>query len=102
MKKNKRSSYFVFISFLTFLTIFFSIIQKSYFSFITPQKIIENNTLLGDFNPSLDLTVISAIELKNKNIDESFDFSIIKSNQKLNDLVSTPTATSTSTVNSIQ
>lgn len=102
MKKNKISLYFVFISFLTLLTIFFSIVQKSYFSFITPQKIIENNTLLNNFNPSLDLAVISIVESKNKNIDESFDFSIIKSNQKLSDLDSTPTATSTPTVNSIQ
>ena len=77
MKKSKISFYFIFISFFTLLTIFFSIVQKSYFSFITPQKLVENDTLLSDFNPNLDLTIISTIESKNKNIDESFDFSII-------------------------
>ncbi|MDD2224648.1 MAG: hypothetical protein PHP97_00600 [Candidatus Shapirobacteria bacterium] len=95
MKKSKISLYFVFISFLTLLTIFFSIVQKSYFSFITPQKLVENDAILNSFNPNLDLTVISTIESKNKNIDESFDFSIIKSNQTLNKAISTPTATIT-------
>ena len=100
MKKTKISFYFVFISFFTFLTIFFSIVQKSYFSFIAPQKIIKNNTLLNDFNPNLDLTVISIIESKNKNIDESFDFSIIKSNQILDKTTPTPTTTPQVTENS--
>ena len=90
MKKTKISLYFVSISFLTLLTIFILIVQKSYFSFITPQKLIENDALLNDFSPNLDLTVISIIESKNKNIDESFDFSIIKSNQTLNKVTPTP------------
>jgi len=89
MKKTKLSFYFVFISFFTFLTILFSIVQKSYFSFITPQKIIEKESLLSDFDPNLDLTVISTIEYKNKNIEEPFDFSIIKSKQALSKI--TPT-----------
>ena len=91
MKKTKMSFYFVFVSFFTFLTIFVSIVQKSYFSFINPQKIIENDTLLNDFNPNLDLTVISIIESKNKNTDEPFDFSIIKSNQASSKIMSTLT-----------
>jgi len=95
MKKTKISLYFVSISFLTLLTIFILIVQKSYFSFITPQKLIENDALLNDFSPNLDLTVISIIESKNKNIDELFDFSIIKSNQNLNKTTPTPTITIT-------
>ncbi|MDD4135630.1 MAG: hypothetical protein PHN66_01000 [Candidatus Shapirobacteria bacterium] len=91
MKKIKMSFYFVFVSFFTFLTIFFSIVQKSYFSFITPQKIIEKDSLLSDFSPNLDLTVISTIESKNKNTDEPFDFSIIKPKQTLNKTTPTPT-----------
>lgn len=85
MKKTKISFYFIFISFLTLLTVFFSIIQKSYFSFVTPQKLVEDNALLTDINPNLDLTVISTIESKNQNIDQSFDFSIIKVEQKKTD-----------------
>jgi hypothetical protein len=81
MKKNKITSYFVLLSFLTLITIFISIVQKSYFNLKKPQDIIENNVLLKDFNPNLDLSVISTIESKNKNIEENFDFSIIKSNQ---------------------
>jgi hypothetical protein len=81
MKKNKLSLYFIFISFMTFLTVFFSIIQKSYFSLTKPQKLVENNVLLKEFNPNLDLSILSTIESKNKNIDESFDFSIIGLNK---------------------
>jgi len=88
MEKTKISSYFIFISFFTFLTVFLSIIQKSYFSFTAPQKSVENDALLDNFDPTLDLTIVSTIESKNKNIDESFDFSIIKSNQS-----TTPTPT---------
>lgn len=80
MTKNKFSSYFIFVSVLTFLTIFVSIVQKSYFNFIKPQNLVENNTLLKDMSPDLDLSILSAIESKDKNIDEAFDFSTIKSN----------------------
>lgn len=78
MNKNKLSSYFIFLSVLTFLTVFFSIVYKSYFSLTKPQKMVENNVLLKEFNPNLDLTVLSTIESKDKNTDENFDFSIIK------------------------
>ena len=81
MKKNKITSYFVFISFLTFVTVFFSIVQKSYFNYIKPQTLVENNALLKEINPNLDLSIISTIESKNKNTEEPFDFSIIKSNK---------------------
>jgi len=98
MKKSKISFYFIFISFFTLLTIFFSIVQKSYFSYITPQKVVEDDALLNDFNPNLDLTAISIIEAKNKNTSESFDFSIIKSSKSTQatssaEIILTPTPT---------
>lgn len=79
MNKNKFSSYFIFVSVLTFLVVFASIVQKSYFNFRKPQVLVENNALLKEINPKLDLSVLSAIQSKDKNIDEAFDFSIIKS-----------------------
>jgi len=94
MNKNKFSSYFIFISILTFLVIFISIVKKSYFNFKKPQDLVENNALLKEINPNLDLSVLSTIESKNKNIDENFDFSIIKS---ANSLIVTPIATSSGT-----
>jgi len=105
MKKNKITSYFVFISFFTFVTIFFSIVQKSYFSYKKPQTLVENNVLLKEINPNLDLSIISTIESKNKNTEEPFDFSIIKSPKLTEDTiipiqvepVITPTATPIST-----
>lgn len=96
MNKNKISSYFIFISFFTFLTVFLSIIQKSYFSFTTPQKLVTDDTLLDSFDPALDLTIVSIIESKNKNTDESFDFSIIKSNKPNTPTPATKTLTATS------
>ncbi|MDD4026634.1 MAG: hypothetical protein PHO75_00410 [Candidatus Shapirobacteria bacterium] len=84
MKKNKLSSYFIFISFITFLTIFLSIVQKSYFSLKKPQNIVEKNALLKEISPNLDLFVISIIESKGKNTDDNFDFSIIRSSKNLN------------------
>ena len=82
MKKNKLSSYFIFVSFITFLTIFLSIVQKSYFNFTKPQKLVEKNALLKEISPNLDLSIISTIEEKNKNTNENFDFSIITSGKK--------------------
>jgi hypothetical protein len=93
MQKNKLSLYFIFVSVLTFLTVFFSIVQKSYFNFKKPQELVENNDLLKEINPNLDLSVISTIESKNKNTDEAFDFSIIKSGQGLTvEITPTPVA----------
>lgn len=66
-------------------------VQKSYFNFVTPKKLVENNALLNNFSPNLDLTIISTIESKNKNTDNSFDFSIIKSNRVNTTLTITPT-----------
>lgn len=72
-------------------------VQKSYFSFTAPQKLVENNTLLADLDPNLDLTALSTIESKSQNTDESFDFSIINSTSAS---TSTPTPTSTPTATS--
>lgn len=83
MKKSKLSLYFIFVSILTFATVFLSIIQKSYFNLVKPQKLVEDNVLLKEFNPNLDLSILSTIESKNKNMDESFDFSILKSKDLL-------------------
>lgn len=83
MKKTKISFYFIFISLFTLITLLFSIVEKSYFSFLKPQKILENNALLNEFNPNLDLTLFSLIEQKNRNMDNNFDYSIIgKENKK--------------------
>lgn len=107
MKKNKITSYLVFLSFLTFVTIFFSIVQKSYFSFKKPQTLVENNALLKEINPNLDLSVVSTIESKDKNTEEPFDFSIIKSSKPIEDAITpiqieptvTPISTSAGTLN---
>ena len=78
MEKNKFSAYFIFISILTFITVLVSMIQKSYFNLIKPQKLTEKSVLLKEINSNLDQTVLSNIELRDKNTDDNFDYSIIK------------------------
>lgn len=80
MNKKKISIYFTFISFFSFLTIFSSIVQKSYFNLVNPIKDVESNELLKPINPNLDLDIIKDIELRPENIDtEPFNFSLDES-----------------------
>ena len=48
MPRNKFSLYFIIVSVLTFLTVFFSIVEKSYFNYRKPQVVVENNDLLKE------------------------------------------------------
>lgn len=62
MQKQKFSPYLIFISILTFLTIFILIIQKGYSNLTEPIKKVESNILLKPINPSLDLSAVKQIE----------------------------------------
>jgi len=77
MNKHKLSIYFIFISIFSFLTIFISIVQKSYFNLVNPVKEVESNKLLTPIDPNLNLDVIKDIEKRPENIEyESFNFSL--------------------------
>lgn len=77
MTKNKLSKYFIFISILSFLTVFSAIIQKSYFNLVNPIKKVESNTLLTPINPDLDVDIIQEIKKRPENIEtESLNFSL--------------------------
>lgn len=81
MIKKKLSIYFVFVAILSFLAIFMSIIQKSYFNLINPVKEVESNTLLTPINPILDTEIIEDIESRPENIESgNLNFSIEVSN----------------------
>lgn len=73
MNKNKISLYFIIIAAFSFLTIFLTIVQKSYFNLITPIKEVESNKLLTPINPVLNLEVISNIESRPDNSNFSGD-----------------------------
>ena len=90
MKKNKLSIYFIFVAILTVITIFFLMVQKSYFNLIKPQQSAANNALLKDISPNLDTSVLDLIESKDKNIEDNFDYSIVKSPDQKN-ISTTPT-----------
>lgn len=77
MKKNKFSLYFIIISFFSLITVFIFLVQKSYFNLLKPQKEVENNALLKEINPDLDLSIISEIESRDKNSQDNFDYSIL-------------------------
>ena len=77
MTKNKLSVYFIFIAIFSFLTIFSSIIQKSYFNLVNPLREVESNKLLKPIDPGLDLDVIKEIESRPENTDtEPLNFSL--------------------------
>ena len=62
MKKNKLPIYFIFIAVFSFITIFSTIVQKSYFNLINPIKEVESNKLLTPIDPNLDIQVIEKIK----------------------------------------
>jgi len=64
MKKSKYSFYFLFVAFFTFITIFVTIVQKSYSNLMNPIKEVQKNNLLKPISPNLDLDVIQQVESK--------------------------------------
>ena len=70
MNKSKISSYFIFIAFFTFISIFLTIIQTSYNNLMNPIKQVEENKLLEPLNPVLDSEIIQEIE-KRQIFDEN-------------------------------
>jgi dipeptide/tripeptide permease len=62
MTKNKLSRYFVIVSILTFVAIFFQIVQQSYSNLIKPTQEVQQNPLIRSVNPKLDVQVLDEIE----------------------------------------
>lgn len=71
MKKNKFSQYLIFISLLTFVTVFILIIQSSYAKLIGPIKKAQTSDLTKPIDPNLDLEVLNEIEKREKLIEEN-------------------------------
>jgi len=80
MNKSNFSFYFVFISFFTFITLFFLVVQKSYTNLIGPTKQIENNNLLKPLDPTLGLDILNEIENRPQYSDDGiFEFNQVAS-----------------------
>lgn len=62
MKKNKISSYLIFISIFSVLTIFALIMQKSYDNLVVPSKQVQVIDIGKDITSELDLSVIDQIK----------------------------------------
>ncbi len=95
MIKNKLSVYFIFIAFFTVITLFVSIVQKSYSNLIGPSQKIETDSLLKPITPILDSSIIQEIQNRPEFID----------NQTLNiveDTVSTSSPTPTTKINNTE
>jgi len=71
MKKTKLSTYFIFISLFTFISILVVIIQKSYSSLMGPIKKVQTNSYSNIINSQLDLEIIDEIEKRPLNFDEN-------------------------------
>jgi len=62
MEKTKLSQLFVFISFLSFVTLFVMVVQQSYNNLINPSKQIVPEALLRPISSSLDISVVKGLE----------------------------------------
>lgn len=62
MEKTKLSQLFVFISFLSFATLFVMVVQQSYNNLINPSKQIVSEALLRPISSSLDISVVKSLE----------------------------------------
>lgn len=71
MKKTRISTYFVFISFFTFISILVAIIQKSYSNLMGPIKKVQTVSYDKVINPTLDLEIIDQIEKRPINFNEN-------------------------------
>jgi hypothetical protein len=71
MNKKRLSIYFIFISIFSFLTIFTSIVQGSYFNLVNPVKEVDSNKLLIPIDPNLNLDIIENIEKRQENIEDN-------------------------------
>lgn len=71
MKKNKFSQYLIFISLLTFVTVFVLVIQSSYAKLIGPIKKVQASDLMKPIDPNLDFGVLDEIEKREKLIEEN-------------------------------
>ena len=71
MKKIKLSSYFIFISLFTLVTILVTIIQKSYSNLIDPINQVSTSSYEKIKNSELDLDIIDEISKRSINFDEN-------------------------------
>lgn len=62
MKKNKVSSYILFVSIMTFIVIFFIVVLKSYDNLVSSLNIVQANPLIKSVNLELKYDVIQSIE----------------------------------------
>lgn len=71
MKKTKLSTYFIFISFFTLITVLVTIIQKSYSNLIEPINRVSTSSYEQITNSKLDLDIIDEIAKREINFDET-------------------------------
>ena len=83
MKKNKISTYFIFISCLTLFAVFIIIVQSSYNRLVLPSQSVQLDPLLNSIDPNINNQTL--INIKNR-----YEFS----SDELNQLF-TPTPVST-------
>ena len=62
MKRNNAINYYIFVAVLTCISLFFTIVQKSYNNLIGPQAKVNANQELAPINPAIDKTVFDEIQ----------------------------------------
>jgi len=85
MKKNKISSYFLFISIFTLITIFLFIIHRGYSKLIDPVRQVQTGNLSKPLDPVIKLDILEKIKQKQEFLPDDLS-------------VPTPTLTPTLTI----
>lgn len=62
MQKNKISGYVLLFSILTFVAIFFFLVEKSYDNLMKPINSVKQSTLIKPIDPNLDISTLEIIE----------------------------------------
>lgn len=62
MQKNRLSNYVLLFSVLTFIAIFFFLVEKSYDNLMKPITSVKQSTLIKPIDPSLDISTLELIE----------------------------------------
>jgi hypothetical protein len=62
MQKNRLSNYVLLFSVLTFIAIFFFLVEKSYDNLMKPITSVKQSTLIKPIDPNLDTSTLEIIE----------------------------------------
>lgn len=64
MSKNKISNYLLLVSILTFVALFFFLVERSYDNLMKPINSVKQSTIIKPIDPNLDVSALEIIEAR--------------------------------------